>query len=145
MSLKGKRRAVCPPDARAVLIAKKLVFGVLSAKNIRPHHRESAAHPLKLIAQARVNERELGIASSSPAHRLFLRLRGKPGNENARWLTGGPGRVCEAFGVPELAGLGRISSGVRHAHRVLSALITGDERAQSRIKSASGAAGNRAV
>jgi DNA-3-methyladenine glycosylase len=30
---------------------------------------------------------------------VMARLRGKPGNENTRWLTGGPGRVCEAFGI----------------------------------------------
>jgi DNA-3-methyladenine glycosylase len=27
------------------------------------------------------------------------RLRGKPGNVDARWLTGGPGRICQAFGI----------------------------------------------
>jgi DNA-3-methyladenine glycosylase len=26
-------------------------------------------------------------------------LRGVPGKEDARWLTGGPGRVCQAFGI----------------------------------------------
>jgi DNA-3-methyladenine glycosylase len=26
-------------------------------------------------------------------------LRGKPGKIDARWLTGGPGRICQAFGI----------------------------------------------
>jgi DNA-3-methyladenine glycosylase len=29
----------------------------------------------------------------------MAKLRGEPGNENARWLTGGPGRICKAFGI----------------------------------------------
>jgi DNA-3-methyladenine glycosylase len=30
---------------------------------------------------------------------VMSRFRGKPGREDARWLTGGPGRVCQAFGM----------------------------------------------
>ncbi|SDF22286.1 DNA-3-methyladenine glycosylase [Terriglobus roseus] len=30
---------------------------------------------------------------------LMAELRGKPGATNAQWLTGVPGRVCQAFGI----------------------------------------------
>jgi len=30
---------------------------------------------------------------------IMSRLRGVPGKKDARWLTGGPGRVCQAFGI----------------------------------------------
>jgi DNA-3-methyladenine glycosylase len=30
---------------------------------------------------------------------MMSRLRGEPHKADARWLTGGPGRVCQAFGI----------------------------------------------
>lgn len=30
---------------------------------------------------------------------VMSELRGRPGTTNAQWLTGGPGRVCQAFGI----------------------------------------------
>ncbi len=64
-----------------------LIYGIHNCLSISAHLKDAAGGVL--------------IRALLPLEgiEMMARLRGKPGNQDARWLTGGPGRVCEAFGI----------------------------------------------
>jgi DNA-3-methyladenine glycosylase len=58
-------------------------------------------HCLSISAHAKGHAGGVLIRTLLPIEGVdtMSRLRGKPGNVDARWLTGGPGRICQALGI----------------------------------------------
>lgn len=64
-----------------------LIYGIHDCLSISSH---AAGHAGGVLIRALI---------PMEGREVMSRLRGKPGTLDARWLTGGPGRVCQAFDI----------------------------------------------